>query len=140
MSTFFEYLQNWYLPTSSCQSSLWTPPNLIRYINTFFDLYIPNTLIQNLTTFFISFFITVIFTICSKLTFMLLFCEYSHSKLIDLLKTFTVTYLSTWHLNQIFSLISSCIPTHNILTRDHPRFFDQVGHQTASIGNKHFFY
>jgi hypothetical protein len=25
--------------------------------------------------------------------------------------------------------------------RDHPRFFDQVGHQTtnASIGNKHFF-
>ena len=26
-------------------------------------------------------------------------------------------------------------------TRDRPRFFDQVGHQTtnASIGNKHFF-
>jgi hypothetical protein len=28
-----------------------------------------------------------------------------------------------------------------LVTRDRPRFFDQVGHQTtnASIGNKHFF-
>ena len=28
-----------------------------------------------------------------------------------------------------------------IVARDRPRFFDQVGHQTtnASIGNKHFF-
>ena len=32
-------------------------------------------------------------------------------------------------------------PSNNLLLRDRPRFFDQVGHQTsnASIGNKHFF-
>ena len=29
---------------------------------------------------------------------------------------------------------------HELFTRDRPRFFDQVGHQTTneSIGNKHF--
>ena len=106
----------YHLPTSSCQRSLWMPPNLIRYINTFFDLYIPNTLIQNLTTFFISFFITVIFMICSKLTFMLLFCEYSHSKLIDLLKTFTVTYLA-FESNIFFDLKLYTYPQHTYLLR-----------------------
>ena len=30
---------------------------------------------------------------------------------------------------------------HNMVSRERPRFFDHVGHQTtsASIGNKHFF-
>ena len=45
---------------------------------------------------------------------MLLFCEYSHSKLIDLLKTFTVTYLA-FESNIFFDLKLYTYPQHTYL-------------------------
>ena len=48
------------------------------------------------------------------------------------------TLFSTMYLT-IFKLGTT--QENNMCSRDRPRFFDQVGHQTtnASIGNMHFF-
>ena len=53
--------------------------------------------------------------------------------LIFKLKNMLTTFLPRKRETQVFK--------HDQHTRDRPRFFDQVGHQTtnAYIGNKHFF-
>ena len=66
--------------------------------------------------------------------------NFNYKKLKPRVFTFSLRAIPLNNLTLLTNM-SGSQPMYYINTRDRPRFFDQVGHQTtnASIGNNHFF-